>query len=63
MDCLNLHSGSQPLLKIGAWAISNLCDGQRRKLGEITYLAELLGTVRYFPLILLSLRIVAASAY
>jgi hypothetical protein len=45
VTCLNSHASSQPLLKIGAWTISNLCDGQPRRLGDISLLAQLLGTV------------------
>jgi hypothetical protein len=36
-----------PLLKIGAWALSNLCDGQPRKVLDMVMLGPLLGMVSH----------------
>eukprot|EP00602_Paraphysomonas_sp_CaronLab_P002860 CAMPEP_0185028398 /NCGR_PEP_ID=MMETSP1103-20130426/14054_1 /TAXON_ID=36769 /ORGANISM="Paraphysomonas bandaiensis, Strain Caron Lab Isolate" /LENGTH=1026 /DNA_ID=CAMNT_0027562797 /DNA_START=160 /DNA_END=3237 /DNA_ORIENTATION=- len=45
VECLSEHPNSQPLMKIGAWALSNICDGQPRRLVDISNLAPLLATM------------------
>lgn len=45
VDCIQRHQDSQQIMRIGSWALNNLCDSQPRPVLDITLLMPVLHTL------------------